>query len=163
MVFPCLERIPWTWLSQLIVILIYVLGFRILRAESCSNCPTTGVLLSYTESFHNFNSLIFCLRFLVEKYNRIMKFRQLIYIWEIKFQPVKVCVCKTFFSPVVSPKSCHHSLQSVPRTDFNLSTYKTFDDILTKLQLIGTFSLDHGKISAIISLCVENCIFPRWR
>ena len=58
---------------------------------------------------------------------------------------------KTFFSPVLSPKSCHHSQQSVPRTDLNLSTYKTFDGILTKLHLIGAFSLDQGKFSAIIT------------
>ena len=81
----------------------------------------------------------------------------------MKFQSVKVCVCKTFFSPVVSPKSCHHSLQSVPRTGLNLSTYKTFDGILTKLHLIGAFPLDQGKIGAIIALCLEDCICSRWR
>ena len=67
---------------------------------------------------------------------------------------------KTFFSPVLSPKSCHHSLQSVPRTDINLSTYKTFWWYVDKIALNWRIFSRPREIQCNYFI---YCICSRWR
>ena len=77
-----------------------------------------------TDSFLSFNAtMIFCPQFFREKSGRVptyCTYEKLFKIWRF--------ACVKHFTPpdkgLVSPKSCHHSLQSVPRTDFNLVSVK---------------------------------------
>ena len=67
-------------------------------------CQSDTRQLTHTDSFHSFNAkIIFCLQFFCEKSDRVRRPTLSNTSHMKKFQDVKVCVCKTFYSAWQGP------------------------------------------------------------